>query len=231
MTYLTYDYDGEVPVQPSYGDFSPYKGDYDYATPAQKTLLYIMPELLSGSDYSGGSLSKSNYETFLDLYGKREGVHDCHGGMGTFAVAIRADVAEAEDIAETLDSLEDYPVLDESHHSKEQCNREKEAWNGWVERDARNKVEVEVQKFIEDWEPDDNFEERFYDACEETGECFQEESDGSMYIKVDKLVPNIADKILAENTPDLSMPLLMSRVWKSETARMLYLSRIKGVPV
>jgi hypothetical protein len=230
MTYLTYDRDGDVPAHPSYasyGDFSPVKGDYATATPAQKASLYIMPEHLSGSDYNGGSLSKSNYETFLTMYGKREGVYDCHGGMGTFAIVIRADVAEAEDIAETLD----YPVLDEDAYRKEQDTREKDAWSGWVERDARNKVEAEVQKFIEDWEPDDSFEERFYDACEETGEYFQEESDGSMYIKVDKLVPNITDKILAEIVPELSLPLLMSRNWKSETAHMLYLSRIKGVPV
>jgi len=233
-TYLTYDKDGDVPAYPSYasyGDFSPVKGDYATATPAQKASLYIMPDLLSGSDYNGGSVSKSNYDTFLKMYGKREGVYDCHGGMGTFAIVIRADVAESEDIAETLDDLGNYPVLDENAYRKEQDVRKKDAWSGWVERDARNKVETKVQEFIEDWEPDDSFEERFYNAIEETGECFQEESDGSMYIKVDKLVPNITDMILAEIVPDLSLPLLMGRNWKSETARMLYLSRLKGVPV
>lgn len=45
----------------SYGDFKP-------------GTQYYIPDLLSGSDYSGGTVERSNYEYFMKEYGRRAGV-------------------------------------------------------------------------------------------------------------------------------------------------------------
>ena len=224
MTYLTYNYDG-VPSSPSYGDFSRFKGDYAAATLSS---LYIMPELLSGSNYSGGSLTKTNFETFLGLYGKREGIHVCYGGHGTFAVAIRADVAETQDIADTLNSLEDYPVLDDKAYETEQTCRKKEAWENWAQRDFQSAVERGVSEYLEDWEPEDDFEQLFFTGCDESGRVFQEESDGSMFIEVKTVASYMTDHVLAEKVPEKDLPLLMGHNWVSSPAKEKYLLRLKG---
>src|SRR4051812_3681972 len=64
-------------------------GDLHHVTGEVSDSDYYVPSLLSGSDYSGSSVEVSNCKTFLEQFGKLEGVHKVYGGHGTFAVAIR----------------------------------------------------------------------------------------------------------------------------------------------
>jgi hypothetical protein len=118
----------------SYGDFSPLVR----LEPTAED--YFLPDLLSGSDYSGCSVHRSNYRVFLKEFGEIEGVHDVYGGHGTFAVAIRLDV-ENPDLWETLDALSDYPAIDEEDISFLEFEEQQEAWGSWVESDYRRELE------------------------------------------------------------------------------------------
>src|SRR5208283_2158426 len=84
----------------SWSDLHPYDGEVNEET--LKT-IYITPDLLSGGDYSNSSVVHvSNHRSFLKEFKNVEGVYDVYGAFGSFAVAIRADVAESnERIKET----------------------------------------------------------------------------------------------------------------------------------
>jgi len=54
-----------------------------------------MPELLSGSDYSGGSVTESNFRVFKELYvgdDKLIGIWEVYGGYGTYGIAISREL-------------------------------------------------------------------------------------------------------------------------------------------
>ena len=115
----------------AYSDLEPGSG---------KGPVFVLPAYLSGSDYSGGSVTVSNHRLFIEEFGELEGVHNVYGGYGSYGVAIRLDVWQAgadqsactwygadpesaacdvdegpcpHQIREWLKSLENYPVYDE----------------------------------------------------------------------------------------------------------------------
>jgi hypothetical protein len=106
----------------------------------------IGSDLLSGSDYSGGALVRSNVESMLALIEELEEEHECEvphfqasGGYGTFALFFVLDKEAPEEalaaIVAALESLESYPVLDEEHYTETEMQDEEEAWNSYAESD------------------------------------------------------------------------------------------------
>ena len=64
---------GRPPKRASLGDFEDCE-----EKEAHRTVFFI-PELLGGSDYSGGLLQKANHRAFLEKFGRLRGVHDLYG--------------------------------------------------------------------------------------------------------------------------------------------------------
>lgn len=159
----------------SYSDF------HDIADPADaedRSRVYLVPDLLSGSDYSGSSVEAANYREFLRAFNGEEtdgedygravvpGLVELHGGYGTYAVAVpltsweRASCEDCEpedpcdvcglcaEMRETLTALEDYPVIDEQALSEVEMERESEAWASWVRSDFL--AELETLHEVED---------------------------------------------------------------------------------
>lgn len=84
----------------SWSDLHPFNGEANEET--LKT-IYLVPDLLSGGDYSNSSeVQVSNHRSFLKEFKNVEGVYDVWGGFGSFAVAIRADVAESNEQIKSL---------------------------------------------------------------------------------------------------------------------------------
>ena len=134
MTLYEYaSYTNESPLQGqrlSYGNIREVSNHEGYSDKE----LYLMPDSMTGSDYSGNLINKSNHDVFLKDHEEKEGVHDVYGGYGTFAVAIRKDAYESdEDLRQEIDGLEDYPLLDEEEHSRLEVEASVEAWNNWAE--------------------------------------------------------------------------------------------------
>jgi hypothetical protein len=69
--------------------------------------LYILPKECSGSDLSGDSHSRSNYEILIRKYIECDGVHKIEGENNTYGIVIRYDVYQNnKDIKDTVDLLE-----------------------------------------------------------------------------------------------------------------------------
>lgn len=130
----------------SYGDFENQRDGRRYYADAPFDSLYFVPELLSGSDYSGSSVTLANYREFLAEFDKLPGVFPLVGGCGTYAVAIRADVLCGElsgrraELLETLEALTDYPCIDEESVSEVENEAEHECWASYGARDFADHV-------------------------------------------------------------------------------------------
>lgn len=102
--------------------------------------VYVIPNYCTGSDYSGSLLEVSNMKALRESlpaeYEDGDQYIVYHGGHGTFAIAIRLD-AVTEDLLETLEALEDYPLIDESLHSELEIESQNEAWESWAKDEFR----------------------------------------------------------------------------------------------
>jgi hypothetical protein len=209
----------------SYGDFEEVTG-----TPANLSEVYIIPEVTSGGDYdNSGAIERSNHRTLLKRFKKVTGVHDLYGGYGTFAIAIRADVAESnEEIKEVLDGLENYPVIDGEDLSSLEDELYNEAWDQWV----GNEVKKELIKVLDPYniteEQIDEIDlEKYYQLVRFNDDIdYRIEAGGSTWMKTDKVAEAMSDLILLDHCKEF--PLLIGYKWHSEESQSEFETKFKG---
>lgn len=120
------------------------------------TVELFFPSHLSGSDYSGSSLERSNYGVFVEEYAKTLGTlwFETPGSHGTFGVAIRMDCADV-DILETLQALSDYPIMDEDHMSNLEMEEQNKQWESSDRYDFVRQLEKRSEMELDNVEVDD----------------------------------------------------------------------------
>lgn len=128
----------------SFGDFSPVKS-LDDADKITLRKLYLMPRYCSGSDYSGDSVTVTNYRAWKEQF-PADSFVDVYGWYGSYGIAIRAHKLTTE-MVETLDSLANYPLLDDDLHSEIEREAENDAWDSWVKSDFQK----ELVKLADEW--------------------------------------------------------------------------------
>jgi len=204
----------------SYGDFKKFSGA---VTEDLWKSLYILRDELTGSDYSGGSVQRSNHKVFLEKFKDVEGVHNLYGGMGTYSVTIRLDVYENNsDIKETLDSLEDYPVLDGDVVSAIEHEWEVEDMKDIVHSLCNH---INLEDYVPDYEPDsDKIEALAWEGITNLNLHWAYENT-SAYLDYKSVQPYVEDILLIDNCKEL--PLLINRAWSCEEARRLYLEKFQ----
>ena len=211
-----------------------------------KKHLYIQPDLLAGSDYLGTLVERSNHEAFLRDYGELEGIIDIYGGMGTFGVAIRMDVAENnEEIRDVMAALDDYCLIDEETHSRMESEEHDRAWEDWARSDTEavifgvlNKIDEQGDNGILDGDPDDISSELdsddlralFEECAGIINEYWEIETGGNAYVRVSKIGDVMADWFLLKHIKPEYLPMLMTHEWKTEEARQVYEKLLKGEP-
>lgn len=192
--------DGDV----SYGDLKEsdlpdYAGDYLFTLSTDDNdsgEVYFYLPYATGSDYSGSTVERSNYVSFLETYGKEDFVHTVYGGYNTYAVAIGLtglltcvdDTADA--ILDALEGLEDYPCLDEQALSALEDEQADCAWKDWVAGDFVSALEAKFRD-VADLELPTGPELRtfFEKKCGEANESwFNEGSGHEMYVRIDEVV-------------------------------------------
>lgn len=95
--------------------------------------VYYVPNLMCGSDYSGGSVTLANYEYMRDEYSDNDNVRLVYGGYGTYGIAINIsadwDEEEAFWLIDLLENLDNYPVIDDDALCEVERRIEDEAWS------------------------------------------------------------------------------------------------------
>tara|TARA_R100000951_G_scaffold95873_1_gene85019 strand:- start:424 stop:1257 length:834 start_codon:yes stop_codon:yes gene_type:complete len=174
------------------------------------TLLYVS-DFTGSSDYSGGLHYLSNCEVLLEEYGSPE-CRELIGGYGSKSVAIDPRYL-SEELLESLESLENYPVLDEEHWSELGEKFKTQAFDDWVESDLRRYVEEALVEALteggvrEREEAEEEAEEIAENASDDTlweilseadsdGSLWEEEYN-SMYCRINRIDSSlIVDKFL-----------------------------------
>lgn len=153
---------------------------------APKPTDLFIPEYFTYSDYSGSLVEKSNLEVFLETFDKIEGVYETFGGYGTRGLAIRLDAINQEMI-DIFNSLQNYPLIDEDHHSKLEWEQESEAWDDWLKKDFTRAIEKKFD--IEDLdEVCSDIYGLYRLLCERSNTYGHSESAISWYIDLDPIV-------------------------------------------
>jgi hypothetical protein len=101
--------------------------------------LLFVSDFTGSSDYSGGLPYLSNCEVLLEEYNSPE-CRELIGGYGSKSVVIDPRYL-SEELMESLESLENYPVLDGDHWSELGEKLKGEAFESWVESDLRRYIE------------------------------------------------------------------------------------------
>lgn len=187
-----------------YGDFK--NGKADEGEPQWYEIDHA-----GGSDYSGGTVSKANYDSLEAMLeekhprGQKPVVWaEAHGGHGTFALLVVWDRLD-RDIQEAIGSLEDYPVLDEHKLSEIETELENDAWRDWVQSDFEKKflkawnaeLELDPDDELEDW-PEDFDSYTAFHLGEELTNTYWEHGESSELgsgpsIDIERIVDGLVD--------------------------------------
>jgi hypothetical protein len=146
-----------------------------------------VPTYLSGSDYSGTLVERSNRDRWREDFasGEDQWWVEVSGGYGTFAIVVRLDSLPDEAI-EFLEQLSTYPVADDDAHSRLEMEAQNEAWDDWAAQDFVRALE---EKF--DCEIDGAAEDLFTVFCElmeSTNTYWKNEQGDSMYVDMGRIV-------------------------------------------
>jgi hypothetical protein len=156
---------------------------------------YLVPSYLSGSDYSGSLVTKSNHGVWCKNFESGLGVwwQDVVGGQGTYAIVIDLKGIPAEEesnVAEFLNGLQEYPLADEDHHSELQREAESEAWKDWAKRDFVKGIEKKFNIELDGVNEDLLFE-IFIESSDHSNTYWENEWADSMYIDIDRIVKSV----------------------------------------
>jgi len=208
----------------SYCDFTPFKGE---ATAENRTSLYLIPDELAGGDYdSSGICNRSNYRTFLKDFSSVPGVYALYGGYGTYAIAIRLDVAEEhEAIRDTLKGLANYPVIDDEDLSNLEVEWQDEAMPDII-KDVTNHLNLDDYDIEID---DEDYIRGLIQEGISTLNLHWYYENNSAYLEYKDVLPYVQDRVLIEHCKDL--PILLPRTWVCEETQSMYERKLKGTPI
>lgn len=195
------------------------KSNLRISTPDYYGEFHYSIEYAGFSDYSGCMVERANSRyleekfSFVTL--------DLSGFFGTVYTVIRnRDVLDAilhedfTDFMEEIDSLSDYPCLDDDLLSEMETEAETKAWEDWgesdfaeeIERAHRPQLEADIASGIQpaslleplDLLSQDNLIPLFLALCETSGRYWQIETGGNAWIDLKKLVESLPYKTFLE---------------------------------
>jgi len=179
---------------------------YCAATGWRARLLYCADWLNADCSWPGGysasSLHRSNNRTFSDNYSEELLLAD--GDADGLSLDIRF---ATDEMIETIESLEGYPLISEDDHSHLEMEDQEEAWQDWAERDFRRLLEGRLAELLPEGQGDRAEEtvegltsselcRLFHALSEAANEYWQEESCHGWWIDLDKIVLALSDEEL-----------------------------------
>lgn len=164
--------------------------------------LCVVPRLLSGSDYSGSLVERSNHDAWARDFADGDGKWWAHavGSHGTYAIVIRAWAVpedQEEAVTEFLAGLQDYPLADEGLHSGLEIEAQNEAWDRWARTDFRRALEKAHGADL-DHVDGERLWDLFGRASERSGRYWENQSGPDMWIDVDKVAAEVTAEEVAE---------------------------------
>lgn len=178
---------------------------YCAATRWEARLLFS-PTLLDADcswpgGYSASSLHRSNNRVFQDTFSEELIAAD--GDADGLSLDVRF---LTEEMIETIESLENYPLLSEDDHSDLSLEDQNEAWSDWAERDFSQALEnrlssllsEELSETIIESLSSESLLSLFSELSEQAGQYWEEESCHGWWIDVERVTESLSDELLLE---------------------------------
>jgi len=150
-------------------------------------------EEASGSDYSGSSYTRANYEWFKEEYRNHADVRVLHGDFFGYGIGYNPET-EDDRLKEIIDALADYPLVCEHTVTSVESRWIEDALESWALKDFRRAVERLQDDDILDDVSDATIAQIFEICRELANEYWQSENCG-MYIDVEKLAPHFQSAV------------------------------------
>lgn len=176
--------------------------------------------------YDALSIYRSNARVFREEYATALELAD--GDADGISLDVRF---VTDDMLDTLDSLESYPLLSDDDHSQLETELQGEEWEQWAAAEWRSAVEAKLAQHLDDDHPLDADEildsvadieiklaELFYSCAEQANEYWEEQCCGGIsegyYIRIDR----VASALDLADLRDLTgLPLLAAdQHWRRE---------------
>jgi hypothetical protein len=112
------------------------------------SILWVSDYALYG-DYCGAPHTASNCRVLLEEFGGSPQCREACGSYGSRSVVIDPRYL-SDELLESLQSLEDYPILDENDCSELELELQDEAWESWAKRDFSQSLEERLSSLCGD---------------------------------------------------------------------------------
>lgn len=175
-------------------------------------LLFVSDFLREDCSWPGGyspsAVYRSNARVFRDEFSSE--LEKADGDGPDVALDVRY---VTDEMLETLEGLEDYPLISEDDHSQLELEDQQEAWENWAASDWRRLVCAAVDQLLPEDSPfdgddlisrisgeDEKLAELFEVCRESANEYWEEESDGSQWIRLERVAAELSLEDLRELT-------------------------------
>jgi len=173
------------------------------------SLLWMSNYALSG-DYCGAPHTASNCRVLLKEFGGSPQCREAYGSYGSRSIAIDPRYL-SDELLESLQSLENYPVLDEGDCGDLELELQAEAWENWAQRDFQRALESRLSSLCGDETAEeitgsldsDQLYSLFESLREEANEYWQSQSSPDQWIDVE----GITERASSEELSRLLAPL------------------------
>ena len=152
---------------------------------------------------------RSNARVFRDEFSRE--LEKADGDGPDVALDVRYVTAE---MIETLEGLEDYPLISDDDHSQLELEDQQEAWENWAASDWRRLVCAAVDQYLPEGFPfdgddllsrlggreDDKLRTLFDQCCDSAGLYWEDDGDAGQWIHLDRVAGALTLEDLRELT-------------------------------
>jgi hypothetical protein len=128
---------------------------------------------------------------------------EAYGSHGSSSVVVDPRYL-TEELLESLQSLENYPVLDEDHCSNLEVELQGQAWENWGQRDFQRSLESRLSSLCDDEtaeEITDSLDNEallslFESLREQANQCWQSQGSPDQWIDIERILERASDTLL-----------------------------------
>jgi len=193
---------------------------YCAATKWEAKLLFSHDLLNADCSWPGGyeasSIRRSNNRTFKDMFSKE--LESADGDAYGLALDVRFIT---EEMIETIESLESYPLISDDDHSYLEMDDQQQEWEDWAARDFRQALEKRFSIVLED---DDKAEQivegigdlslasLFYALSDASSTYWEEEDCHGWWIDCKRIVEALSEEEIGSLASPLEIGSLLSPI-------------------
>jgi|WetSurMetagenome_2_1015567.scaffolds.fasta_scaffold77906_5 hypothetical protein len=161
--------------------------------------IFLIPNYMQYGDYDNSCMvERSNYKLFLENYKEEKGIFTISGGYGSSGVAISLNYLlnpdnedKAQNIIDLLNSLNDYPCIDDEDMSNMEYDLFLESLDSFEIRDCNDLLSKQFLLEVYDFN-EDKLKEILLESDRNLNyPAYEIESGGSCYIDTKRLIEKV----------------------------------------